>query len=96
MPTRACAHLRSSATRSCKPKPPRTVPALPGDPVDLENPFGRYRLAVSINGDGFRVEREPVLLPLEVMPDRYAELVTFLTDVHRGDATAVTFRRAGP
>ena len=61
----------------------------------LRSPIGTYRLAVSINGDGYRVERELVMLPLAIMPDNYADLVRFLTEVRRGDATIVEFRRGG-
>lgn len=61
--------------------------------IQLETPYGRYSLEITVTPRGFHVERSFSLLPLSVPAGEYEALRAFLSEVRRADSAEVVFER---
>ncbi len=59
----------------------------------VSSPFGNYVLECTRIEGGYRVKRSAALVALGVKPSDYDDLVDYLLEVKRADATSVEFRR---
>ncbi|MCI0567759.1 MAG: DUF3857 domain-containing protein [Acidobacteria bacterium] len=63
--------------------------------AQVESPFGKYALFISITPEGYHVERLYALTALVVPSTEYEPLKRFFMDVAKADDTALPFKRTG-
>jgi hypothetical protein len=66
----------------------------PPAPIEIDSPFGGYRLRIDVNGTGYRVDREFRLSLDRIQPGAAHGFVRFLAQVRSADRPTLTFRRS--
>lgn len=73
--------------------PPGMVPGEPPPPVQVDSPFGSYRIEAQPTETGFHVTRTFTLSALFIPPEKFREIKRLLDEARRGDDLAVVFER---